>query len=235
MDDMLKRLAAAKVPFFILNLFEDARIEARWRQRFKRRFNWLRYELLMDEEPVIPTIFDAKGKEPGPKSAIGLFLDCIRMENSYAKLRAWVAKDKDPKVAYRGEGAAKYGRRQLIMWFYRRAIHCRDTLKLLPIMQAWCLTFPETAAPDCSDIVLIMIDMPMEGSGCGMPDNAEDADGAKHKEIKETISLSGTLAGAKGGISTPRKEEEEERKHEGKASGSRCQTRSSSGSSPFAS
>ncbi len=211
-DDMVRRLKDAKIPFFILNLFEDARIEGKWRQRFKRRFNWLRFEHLIDEEPKIPTL--PKGEDK-PQSAIRLFLDCIRMENSYSKLRSWVAKDKDPKVAYRGEGEAKYGRRQLIMWFYRRALHCSATLNLMPIMKAWCLTFPETAAPDCSDIVLIMIDMPTEGDSGGMPEGAEDADGSKHEEIKATITISGALAGKESTAPKAKKEEDEKRRFDG--------------------
>jgi hypothetical protein len=73
----------AKIPFGLWNLFEDARIEAAWRKDFRRRSNWLRYMLLVDEEPPDPLAMPGE-----PKNAIRLFLDCIRMENSFKQLKA---------------------------------------------------------------------------------------------------------------------------------------------------
>lgn len=210
----------AKIPFHLWNLFEDARIEACWRRKFGRRFNWLRYLLLIDEEPKIPTLFSPKGEEGAPQSAIRLFLDCIRMENSPRKLMDWVALDKDPKIAYEGKGKPCYGRRSLIKWYYRRAIRGRDTANLLPMIVSWIKTFPETAPPGCAGSEMIICDMPGEGSGGGMPKGAQDADGSKHKEIKKTIvAISGSGAGADAPKEAPKpaREEDEERRHKGES------------------
>lgn len=196
-----------KVPFHLWNLMEDARVEAEWRRKFGRRFNWPRYVLWADEKPVDPL------RPPGmPMNAIGLFLDCTHAENSPKILEHWVKSDKDPKIQYEGKGKPKYGRRHLVRWYYRRAARAPSTLALLPIIQSWLKTFPETGAGAgepgegegegmCVGIggdMLAPGDAGKEGAG-EMPAEAQDADGSKHKEIAATIAPKKARSGASTG------------------------------------
>jgi len=43
-----KELEAVKIPFTLLNIFEDARIEYRWRTATRKKFNWVKWEKLVD-------------------------------------------------------------------------------------------------------------------------------------------------------------------------------------------
>ena len=196
-----------KVPFILLNLFEDSRIEASWRRKFIRRFHWLRYSLLMDEQPP-PAIPDPPGT---PMSAVGLFLDCILIENSPKLLSEWVGKDKDPKIQYESKGKPRYGRRHLIRWYYRRAARSHSTVSLFPIIASWIKTFPETAKSDC--IGVGGLDMPSESGTGEMPAYVVDPDGSAHAEIKETTAHKsgtggGTMDSKIGTIAIPEKEED---------------------------
>jgi hypothetical protein len=189
----------AKIPFHLWNLMEDARIEAKWRRMFRRRFGWLRYLKLIDEmkgDPALEAI-KAEGK---PQPAVRLFLDCTRMENSPKLMEDWVKKDPDPKMQFEGAGDPKYGRRNLIRWYYRRAIHAAGTEEIIPIVQSWIKTFPETggggaegsgglapgegfAGPHGTDLP-----DPQDPGDGAMPEGAEAADGSEHKEIEETVA-----------------------------------------------
>jgi hypothetical protein len=196
-DKLNATLKKWKVPFRLFNLFEDGRIEAAWRKKFSRRFNWLRFMLLFEELPPAP-IPDPPGT---PMNACGLFLDCIKMENSHKLLAEWVGRDKDPKIQYQSKGKSKYGRRYLIRWFYRRAIKASSSLDLMGIMASWVKTFPETAG---KDYVIILgpagEDVPENAEMVEMPDYVEDADGSKHKEIKATTALSGSAPGTRSDL-----------------------------------
>lgn len=201
---MLKLQEAAKIPFHLWNLMEDARIEAKWRKTFRRRFGWLRYLNLIDEgEPhPILVLLKATGQ---PEPAIRLFLDCTRMENSPRMMEDWVKRDKDPKIQFEGAGDPKYGRRSLIRWYYRRAIYSYKTEEIIPLVQSWLKTFPETGGSGGEGIGGLVpgegfagphgTDRPDPGEaskpGAGaMPEDAEDADGTKHEEIEETVARS---------------------------------------------
>jgi hypothetical protein len=216
----------AEIPFHLWNMFEDARIEAEWRRKFNRRFHWLRYALLSDDKP--PT--DPLELAGGPRNAIRLFLDVKNMENSPKGIREWLRRDKDPQIPLEGKGRL-YGRRQLVLWYYRRAIRPRQTTRtLVPIIQSWVKTFPETkgegggggggagASGSAQYVGPGAGDMPKPGeAGSGaMPAHAKDADGSKHKEIKETTKPmpSGTGGGEGGSeFGTTAIKEEEEDKH----------------------
>lgn len=207
-----------KIPFPLWNLFEDARIEACWRKRIKRRFGWSKYMLSCDGLPL-PKVKKSLG---GPMNPNMLMLDCIHFENSPKMLKDWVAKDPDPKVQYESKGKFRYGRRHLIRWYYRRAIKAKNTKALVWLVVSWIKTFPDAIPTYGSGEVTLVCgeDMiePGEGSaGSGeMPAGATDADGKKHKEIKETISGSG--AGESSVESTkPVDEKAETYKYEGES------------------
>jgi hypothetical protein len=215
----LKALAAKfKVPHPLWNLFEDARIEAEWRRKLGRRFHWFRYSMWSYEKPKPPLV----GPPPSAEDAIGLFLDCIHAENSPKLLSKWVADDKNPKMQYESKGPAKYNRRHLVRWYYRRAIKTKDTAGLLPLIASWIKTFPETNTPpslgECIAAMIGGMDMPGEGEGGGMPVCAVDAEGDKHKEIEKTLKpmKPGSGPGAGGGDGTvPGEEKDEDYHYEG--------------------
>lgn len=202
---LVKEQARFGIPFHLWNLFEDARIEAAWRRRFKRRFRWLSYQILNG------TLKSKSVALLAPESATDLFLDCIRIENSYQMATDWVKSDPNPKVLFQGEGKKLYGRRYLILWFYRRAIKALDTMALLPWILAWVKTFPETGSTGGSSrgtgIPGVGEDI---AAGGEMPADARDADGNPHVPCKETISSSGTGAGTDATVAPKASREEEE-------------------------
>lgn len=209
----LKELAKKwKIPFHLWNVFEDARIEQKWRLEFRSRFNWERFFLYADEEP--PSL-----REPGePMNAIALFLDCIHMENSYLKARKWLAADKDPKILYRGKGKKAYGRRYLVHWFYKKAISSYGTEALPMWISYWLETFPETRGMEICIGEIHGGDLTFEPGSGEMPGEAQDADGSEHKEIPETIKpFSGTGGGPKGSPTKKVAETSEEYHHKGES------------------
>lgn len=199
-NDLMKSLMEkAKIPFHLWNLMEDARIEAAWRKTFRRRFGWLRYLKLIDEGILHP-ILKALKDDGKPDPAIRLFLDCTRMENSHRNMAEWVRRDKDPKIQFEGKGEAKYGRRDLVRWYYRRSIYSYKTEEIISIVESWIKTFPETGGPGPEGAGGLKpgegfagphgTDRPTpgaEGSGA-MPKEAEDADGEEHTPIEDTIA-----------------------------------------------
>jgi hypothetical protein len=223
----------ADIPFHLWNMTEDARIEAEWRRKFGRRFHWPRYMLPSDDKP--PT--DPLEIMGGPKNAINLFLDCKNMENSPKMIREWLARDKDPKIQFEGKGR-KYGRRQLVLYYYRRAIRRKTTRELIPLIQSWIRTFPETkgaggggmsgagASGEAQYKGPGAGDMPKAGEGPmpegAMPKHAQDADGKPHKQNERTTKPmpSGTGAGESPGSdvgTTPIAEKDEDYHYKGKS------------------
>jgi hypothetical protein len=201
---MTKLQEKAKIPFHLWNLMEDARIEAAWRKKFHRRFGWLRYMQLIDEEPKHPMLAALKAAG-APDPAIMLFLNCTRMENSGRLMDDWVTKDKDPKIKFEDKGEPKYGRRHLVRWYYRKAIRTWSTEGLVKLVASWLKTFPETggggaagsggcgaggyAGPHGTDM----------GEGGEMPAGAQDADGSDHEVNAETTKPITKSAATKSG------------------------------------
>lgn len=123
-----KDLAKRKVPFSLFNLFEDARIEERYRVATERLFRW--WEL----EPVAP-----KG-EPGSL----LFL-MIQTENDQERARGYLAAI-PPPVA----GAAVVDVSALFdeVWaeFYQPMLEVATSEDLYPLLEKWVARFPGQSA-----------------------------------------------------------------------------------------
>ena len=52
MEGIQSEVELYNIPFSLFNLFEDARIEELWRKKFKRKFEWIRYERKEETELV---------------------------------------------------------------------------------------------------------------------------------------------------------------------------------------
>lgn len=105
------------IPFQLFNLFEDARIEEKMRRNSKKAFNWIQYEEL--NRPV---------------NALGFFFYMIQCEHhrkSLVKMKQSLPKalQEDFNVTFD---------------FYKRALKCENSLKLIPLLREWIDKFPKT-------------------------------------------------------------------------------------------
>jgi hypothetical protein len=186
-ETLREKMREAKIPFHLWNLFEDARIEQCWRKTFRTHFNWLKFLFISNETPV-----------PGepPTHAIRLFQDCTRYENNPRAISAWERADKDPKMQYEGKGKARYGRRSLVKFYFRRVVKAPNTDSLIPIIQSWIKTFPETDSPrDYSGIGMDIGSASALMKDGKMPKGTKSADGGAHREIPETTASIATASG----------------------------------------
>ena len=135
-EDVVKELRAEGIPFRLFNIFEDARIEHLARTCTDGRddagkFRWANWE----EYPEVIT------------SAIQWFgLLTFREASSFKSLtaaergREWLGAKTVTSI---GTGSHHHGRdtKRVIRGFYTRAINCRETIDLLPVIKDWCKLF----------------------------------------------------------------------------------------------
>lgn len=105
--------AAAGVPFQLLNLFEDARIEHKWRETFEERFEWSHFEQV---KPVPAT------GEPADRAASAM-MAMIQCEGDDALL-ADVLKEVPEAAEVRTQ-------------FYDKAVAASNARALIPLMEAF--------------------------------------------------------------------------------------------------
>lgn len=149
-------LAREKIPFQLWNLFEDARIEERYRRETEYRFQWLTCEEL-----------------PRETAPVALFVSLVQSENNLVLVRAWVKKAHSEAVAAIAANAASaetsagaladvlqlvgatkpptasppepladvLARLQRVHEYYQRACEAPDTESLYPIMREWLEEF----------------------------------------------------------------------------------------------
>lgn len=118
------RLERAGIPFSLWNLFEDSRIE-----RYKRTVNDFKFEWLEFES--FTTRVAAKA----------LFFLMVQAEGNQAKVRRLVEDAPEP-------GAQELYER--VLPFYIRAVSCRNSTDLYPLLKEWLMTFPEEVRPSSS-------------------------------------------------------------------------------------
>ncbi len=111
------------IPFALFNLFEDARIEEKMRLHIKKPFNWLKYETRMNYNTL---------KTPG--NALEIFFHVVQSER---KKQALINMKKSLPKTRREEF-------DVVFDFYKRALRCENSLKLIPIIREWIDRFPET-------------------------------------------------------------------------------------------
>jgi len=143
-----EEVALAAVPFSLLNIFEDARIEHGARVAEKVPFDWYRWNKLREE-----TAHPAE-----------LFFDRIKREAStvYSPYRCrWSGAATVQRL--RG-GVAESATRtaEVIDAFYREVIAAPTTLDALALCVDWVATFPEAKTPE---------ELGITSSGCGYSPN----------------------------------------------------------------
>ncbi|RFC47417.1 MAG: hypothetical protein DVB23_001125 [Verrucomicrobia bacterium] len=127
-----EQLKQQQIPFVIQNLFEDARIEARWRREFGHRFRWLRWNRPSWETEFLVTI-----------SPEAIFLGLITIENQQNALRHLL------KIS-ETSGPENHARTLKILHYFRLATrkdspYTRSTLDLVPLCRRWLDEFPHPA------------------------------------------------------------------------------------------
>lgn len=117
-------LEAVGVPFGVFNLFEDARIEALFREETGLQFDWLNFE-------------DIAGTPGAPISAGTLFFRAIQLEGKRA---VYLKIANDPDLTKPGPDA------QAVFEFWERAVACQSTMEIIPVVADWLLQYPEEAS-----------------------------------------------------------------------------------------
>jgi hypothetical protein len=164
-------LAREKIPFQLWNLFEDARIEERYRRETEYRFKWLSIEEL-----------------PKANTPLALFFSLIQSENDFKRVRKWVEKAwNEPTAPPTQVGATEAAtdaaqvaledgissvsalaqvptdikepledvraRLDRVHEYYQRALEAPDSSALYPIMREWLEEFGRTPPQqDSSDL-----------------------------------------------------------------------------------
>jgi hypothetical protein len=127
LKSMAESLKAKGIPFGLLNLFEDARIEARYRRDVGLRFEWLRYE--PENEPVSPS---------------GLLFALIQHEGEFDAPIGPLPEPCDSSRAIWKEYGAVVG-------YYREIVLCASTEALVPLLVRWVEQFPDDARTASGD------------------------------------------------------------------------------------
>ncbi len=122
-------LKANEIPFLIHNLFEDARIEARWRRQFGHRFGWLRWNRPPWDYEFLATL---------PPEAV--FLGLITLENQRDELHRLLS------FSARGNKEG-HDRTLRILHFFRLATRKQSpftgsTTDIVPLCRLWLDEFP---------------------------------------------------------------------------------------------
>jgi len=124
-----KVLQEKSVPFLIHNLFEDARIEARWRREYGHRFGWLRWNRPPWENEFLATL---------PPEAV--FLGLITIENQRDALHRLLKLSE-------GFGPENHARTLRILHFFKLATrkespYVASTMDIVPLCRLWLDEFP---------------------------------------------------------------------------------------------
>ncbi len=124
-----KVLQEQSVPFLIHNLFEDARIEARWRREFGHRFGWLRWNGPPWDTEFLATL---------PPEAV--FLGLITIENQRESLHRLLEVSE-------ASGSECHARTLRILHFFKLATrkespYVESTMAIVPLCRLWLDEFP---------------------------------------------------------------------------------------------
>lgn len=119
-EELNKVLAKIKAPFALYNLFEDARIESRYRKETAYQFEWLEIEELSSDTSPSSMLF-------------GLIQSEGRTEESESRLE---------RNAGSSEHSETLERFKRVLCYYENIVKAEDSMALLPILKAWIEEFP---------------------------------------------------------------------------------------------
>ena len=121
-----KILREKKIPWRLLNLFEDIRIEHRWVRSLRRRFNWLRWEKYPDDVSTLTPsalLYWLKTEDFRGYRVPRKFNIHFSVAKAYAK----------------------------VVSYFSRIRSARDTDSLIPLLEEWLKDFPHTSDDSISD------------------------------------------------------------------------------------
>jgi hypothetical protein len=121
-----KELRRLKVPFALWNLFEDARIEQRFRQTREMRFEWTRFE---------PMNWGTQAGE--------IFFMLVQHEGDSEAVKTGTISNAKAKDAT-ADVAALESLFDEVLVFYQRTLKASTSWALMPILTDWCKRFPES-------------------------------------------------------------------------------------------
>ena len=122
----LRERLSPRVDFSLFNLFEDARIEARFRSERQQAFEWSRFENVAPD--LMPN---------------GMFFALVQFEGDVAAVEAHYA----PTLSATGEDQADHARTLVrVHHYYQRAIAAPSSSALFPVLEEWCEEFPQPSS-----------------------------------------------------------------------------------------
>lgn len=135
LEEALVQLQEKSIPFRLLNLFEDARIEHRWRATTHDAFKWTTYEEFPTSSLVVNDIV----------SPLRTFLWHIFHEEQALSAGKQLPLELAILTGTTLEENEVLVRR--IAQYYTRTIACEETLDLIPILEEWLQEFPARTEP----------------------------------------------------------------------------------------
>jgi hypothetical protein len=156
-------LREIEVPFDLFNLFEDARIESRYRKDADFQFNWLKYEELVFTTNPVTLLFLAIQAE-GDLVKVSEFIKNVDIEAAYVKdiltLKGVALNQEKPNleamVAFMAASALPptldAREKALKVWesvttYYSRIIEASGTKDLYPLLVEWIAEFGTPSVP----------------------------------------------------------------------------------------
>lgn len=135
LEGLNKLLQNKKIPFKLMNLFEDARIECLWRQTTSNTFQWTCFEEVLPSRLVVN----------GQISPLSLFFWCILHEGSVVNMERTLPLELAIMTGSTLEECEVIVKR--VIRYYSRTIECQETSELIPILEEWMEEFPRTKEP----------------------------------------------------------------------------------------
>jgi hypothetical protein len=173
-SDLGETITKSGISKQLWNMFEDARIEHKWRSKHGK-FQWMLTCGLT-----------------GHKNPSALFMDCKHLENARKPLREWLLSDEaEPATCnWDGDETKVVRTRVAVHQYFRMAIKAKTTEALFPILKSWIKTFPsEGGGISIPGFFIEDIDSPADTGdddedGEPNPEPVPDIDASTDKEVE---------------------------------------------------
>lgn len=142
------RLDAIKAPFGLFNLFEDARMEARYCEAAQYTFDWLSLEYLQlhaRPESLLFGLIQAEGAVSVMEAALSEWAPDVPDEAAPdLPCKGEQVPEIGPPIGERRRMRARYPR---VLDYYQRIVRAKGTLFLVPILKEWLEEFGQAPTP----------------------------------------------------------------------------------------